>query len=86
MASGKLPQEPRSRAVPQGQDTGRMPVLSNGNTVFSPLAIEMLTRQECARVWVARLLSCHLSPLRSVWLCCLCPLRSGVHAHRQVPL
>lgn len=53
--------------MPQGQGTGRMPVVGNGNTVFFPLvAAEMLTQQECAHVWVIRLLSCPTGK-------CLCP-------------
>lgn len=68
VASGKLSQEPRPGAVPQGQGKSRMLVVSNSCAVFSPLvATEMLAQQECAHVWVVRLLSCHLSPLRSVF-------------------
>lgn len=83
MASGELTQEPRTGAVPQEQGTGRMPLVSNGNSVFSLLmATEMPTQQECAHVCIVKLLSCHLTPLRSAWCHCLCPLRSGVYAHR----
>lgn len=68
VAGGKLPQEPRTRALPLDRAQAGCLLLAVAILFFSPLvATGILTQQECAHVWVVSLLSCDLTPLRSVF-------------------